>query len=53
MQNAIVEYYLEQLLGEVREYLLLRETPHYVHVQDSHNTIAVGDIVLVYDENLL
>ena len=36
-----------------REYLLeLREMHRYAHVQNSPNTIAVGDVVLVYDEDL-
>ena len=36
-----------------REYLLeLRETHRYAHVQNSPNTISVGDVVLVYDEDL-
>ena len=36
-----------------REYLLeLRETHRYAHVQNSPKTIAVGDVVLVYDEDL-
>ena len=36
-----------------RGYLLeLRETHRYAHVQNSPNTIAVGDVVLLYDENL-
>lgn len=36
-----------------REYLLeLRETHRYAHAQNPHNTIAVGDVVLMYDEDL-